>query len=166
MLSFLLRIPKLTRCSPVGNAFIRGVSGGERKRVSLSEMLTTDAAVICWDNAIRGLDSAIALHFFKMIRELSRSTGMTNVSDSWNRTSNNRPTQLTFVNRSLQPIKLLKMPGTRLIEWSSFMRADRSFPSVHIQMTRKSTRLTCVLFLQPTGSSRRCRKVFLRDGLV
>ncbi len=64
----------------VGNQFFRGVSGGERKRVSLSEIFTTNAAIICWDNAIRGLDSAVALHFFKILRELSRSTGMTNVS--------------------------------------------------------------------------------------
>jgi ATP-binding cassette, subfamily G (WHITE), member 2, SNQ2 len=40
----------------VGDAYVRGVSGGERKRVSLSEMLTTNAAVVCWDNSIRGLE--------------------------------------------------------------------------------------------------------------
>lgn len=39
-----------TRNTFVGNDFVRGVSGGERKRVSLNEMLTTNAALICWDN--------------------------------------------------------------------------------------------------------------------
>ncbi len=34
----------------VGNDYLRGVSGGERKRVSLSEMFATNAAIICWDN--------------------------------------------------------------------------------------------------------------------
>ncbi|KAL8279015.1 hypothetical protein RQP46_008684 [Phenoliferia psychrophenolica] len=68
-----------TRKTFVGNDFVRGVSGGERKRVSLSEMLTTNASLICWDNSIRGLDSAVALHYLKALKELSRSTGITNV---------------------------------------------------------------------------------------
>ncbi|ORY63831.1 ABC-2 type transporter-domain-containing protein [Leucosporidium creatinivorum] len=63
----------------VGSEVVRGVSGGERKRVSLAEMLTTNAALIAWDNCVRGLDSAVALHFLKVLKELSRSTGMTNL---------------------------------------------------------------------------------------
>ncbi|GAA6002985.1 hypothetical protein JCM10207_001930 [Rhodosporidiobolus poonsookiae] len=63
----------------VGDAFVRGVSGGERKRVSLAEHLSTNAAVSCWDNSIRGLDSAVALQYIKILKELSLSTGMTNV---------------------------------------------------------------------------------------
>lgn len=42
----------------VGDAFIRGVSGGERKRVSLIECLATRASVFCWDNSTRGLDAS------------------------------------------------------------------------------------------------------------
>lgn len=41
----------------IGNAFIRGVSGGERKRVSIIECLATRASTFCWDNATRGLDA-------------------------------------------------------------------------------------------------------------
>ncbi|KAL8291564.1 hypothetical protein RQP46_002542 [Phenoliferia psychrophenolica] len=63
----------------VGNDYIRGVSGGERKRVSLSEMFSTNAALICWDNCIRGLDSAVALHFLRMLKEMARSTGQTSI---------------------------------------------------------------------------------------
>ncbi|BGP40764.1 ATP-binding cassette transporter snq2 [Rhodotorula kratochvilovae] len=63
----------------VGDAYVRGVSGGERKRVSLAEHLATNAAVSCWDGAVRGLDSAVALHYVKVLRELSLSTGMSNV---------------------------------------------------------------------------------------
>ncbi|ODO11420.1 hypothetical protein I350_00200 [Cryptococcus amylolentus CBS 6273] len=72
-----------TRKTKVGDQFIRGVSGGERKRVSLSEILTTNAAVICWDNPIRGLDSAVALHFYRVLRELSKSLGMVNIISTY-----------------------------------------------------------------------------------
>ena len=33
----------------IGNVFIRGVSGGERKRVSIAETVIW-SAVACWDN--------------------------------------------------------------------------------------------------------------------
>lgn len=42
----------------VGNAFVRGVSGGERKRVSIIETLATRASIACWDNSTRGLDAS------------------------------------------------------------------------------------------------------------
>jgi ABC-type multidrug transport system ATPase subunit len=45
----------------VGNDFIRGVSGGERKRVSIAEATLSQAPLQCWDNSTRGLDSANAL---------------------------------------------------------------------------------------------------------
>lgn len=63
----------------VGNAFVRGVSGGERKRVSLAEVLATNPAVACWDQPNRGLDSTSALSFFRMLKAMSRRTGMTNI---------------------------------------------------------------------------------------
>lgn len=34
----------------VGNDFVRGVSGGERKRVSLAEMLVAGVPFSAWDN--------------------------------------------------------------------------------------------------------------------
>ena len=45
----------------LGNDFIRGVSGGERKRVSIAEMMTTRARVQAWDGSTRGLDAATAV---------------------------------------------------------------------------------------------------------
>lgn len=52
----------------VGNAFIRGVSGGERKRVSIAEMMVTNATVCAWDNSTRGLDASTALDYIKSLR--------------------------------------------------------------------------------------------------
>jgi ATP-binding cassette subfamily G (WHITE) protein 2 (PDR) len=34
----------------VGNDFIRGVSGGERKRVSIAEMMLSGSPFCAWDN--------------------------------------------------------------------------------------------------------------------
>ena len=47
-----------TRDTKVGDAFVRGVSGGERKRVSIIECLATRGSVFCWDNSTRGLDAS------------------------------------------------------------------------------------------------------------
>jgi len=47
-----------TKSTLVGDAFTRGVSGGERKRVSIAEMMATRARVQCWDNSTRGLDAS------------------------------------------------------------------------------------------------------------
>jgi ATP-binding cassette subfamily G (WHITE) protein 2 (SNQ2) len=63
----------------VGNSFVRGVSGGERKRVSLAEALATNPAIACWDNPIRGLDSSSALQFLRLLKRIARETGTANV---------------------------------------------------------------------------------------
>ena len=47
-----------THSTKVGDAFTRGVSGGERKRVSIIECLATRGSVYCWDNSTRGLDAS------------------------------------------------------------------------------------------------------------
>ncbi|KAM0433852.1 hypothetical protein ACHAPT_003795 [Fusarium lateritium] len=60
----------------VGNDFVRGVSGGERKRVSIAEATLNQSAIQCWDNSTRGLDSATALGFVKTLR-LSTKLGGT-----------------------------------------------------------------------------------------
>ncbi|CRK34697.1 hypothetical protein BN1723_014897 [Verticillium longisporum] len=52
----------------VGNEFIRGVSGGERKRVSIAEVMETGAPLQCWENTTRGLDASNALDFVKALR--------------------------------------------------------------------------------------------------
>jgi ABC-type multidrug transport system ATPase subunit len=63
----------------VGNDFIRGVSGGERKRVSIAEMALASSPLAAWDNSTRGLDSATALKFVESLRLLSDLTGSAHV---------------------------------------------------------------------------------------
>ena len=52
----------------VGNDFVRGVSGGERKRVTIAEAALSGAPLQCWDNSTRGLDSANAIEFCRTVR--------------------------------------------------------------------------------------------------
>ncbi|KAI5293054.1 GTPase-activating protein [Ascosphaera acerosa] len=61
----------------VGNEFIRGVSGGERKRVSICELALAGAPICCWDNSTRGLDSATALEFTQALRVAANVMGTT-----------------------------------------------------------------------------------------
>ncbi|KAF3941690.1 hypothetical protein ABW19_dt0210327 [Dactylella cylindrospora] len=61
----------------VGNDFIRGVSGGERKRVSIAEVAVSGSPIQCWDNSTRGLDSANALEFIRTLRLAAELTGST-----------------------------------------------------------------------------------------
>jgi ABC-type multidrug transport system ATPase subunit len=78
---FLLRSVNIshTAHTKVGDAFIRGVSGGERKRVSIVECLTTRASVFCWDNSTRGLDASTALEWVKAIRAMTDILGLTTI---------------------------------------------------------------------------------------
>lgn len=66
-----------TKQTLVGDAFVRGVSGGERKRVSIAEMMTTRARVQSWDNSTRGLDASTALDFIKSVRVMTDVLGQT-----------------------------------------------------------------------------------------
>lgn len=63
----------------VGDDYIRGVSGGERKRVSIAEVTLAGSKVQCWDNSTRGLDSATALEFVRALKtnaEVARTTSL------------------------------------------------------------------------------------------
>ncbi|KAK8141563.1 hypothetical protein G3M48_010308 [Beauveria asiatica] len=78
---FLLRSVDIshTAHTKVGNAFIRGVSGRERKRVSILECLTTRASVYRWDNSTRGLDARTALDWIKAIRVMTDILGLSTI---------------------------------------------------------------------------------------
>ncbi|KAF5024202.1 hypothetical protein F66182_3716 [Fusarium sp. NRRL 66182] len=70
VVSMLLKMFNIghTRNTVVGDHFVRGVSGGERKRVSIAEGMITNAAILSWDNSTRGLDASTALDFVKSLR--------------------------------------------------------------------------------------------------
>ncbi|KAG1821596.1 pleiotropic drug resistance ABC transporter [Suillus subaureus] len=55
----------------VGNAEVQGVSGGERKRVSIAETLGSAGSLCVWDNSTRGLDSSTALEFIRTLRYIT-----------------------------------------------------------------------------------------------
>ena len=61
----------------VGNDFVRGVSGGERKRVSIAEAALSGSPLQCWDNSTRGLDSANAIEFCKTLKLSTSLAGAT-----------------------------------------------------------------------------------------
>ncbi|KAI9266969.1 ABC-2 type transporter-domain-containing protein [Sporodiniella umbellata] len=52
----------------VGDAFVRGLSGGERKRLSIAEQMTTRSSINCWDCSTRGLDASSALDYVRSLR--------------------------------------------------------------------------------------------------
>ncbi|CEL55831.1 hypothetical protein RSOLAG1IB_01843 [Rhizoctonia solani AG-1 IB] len=68
--------------TPVGNEAIRGVSGGEKKRVSIAEMMASRVRIGCWDNSTRGLDSSTALEFGRALRiatDVGRATTIVSI---------------------------------------------------------------------------------------
>lgn len=80
--TFLSAISKLfwiehTMDTKVGDELIHGISGGEKKRVSIAEAMITKASTQCWDNSTRGLDASTALEYVHSLRSL---TNMANVS--------------------------------------------------------------------------------------
>ena len=72
----------LTRQMPtmVGNAFVRGLSGGERKRLSIAEVMTTQSSINCWDCSTRGLDAASALDYVRSLRIMTDVFKKTTIS--------------------------------------------------------------------------------------
>jgi ATP-binding cassette subfamily G (WHITE) protein 2 (PDR) len=63
----------------VGNDFVRGVSGGEKKRVTIAEATLSGAPLQCWDNSTRGLDSANAIEFCRTLRTQANVFGVASV---------------------------------------------------------------------------------------
>lgn len=61
----------------IGNDYIRGVSGGQRKRVTIAEAALSRSPLQCWDNSTRGLDAATALQFVKTLRLSTEIAGST-----------------------------------------------------------------------------------------
>ena len=62
---------------------LRGVSGGERKRVSIGEVLAARAKIVMFDNSSRGLDASTALEFVEALRIATDINGLTTISSMY-----------------------------------------------------------------------------------
>ncbi|XAR69841.1 hypothetical protein NMG60_11001577 [Bertholletia excelsa] len=68
----------LERCQDtmIGGSFVRGVSGGERKRVSIGNEIIINPSVLLLDEPTSGLDSTTALRIIEIIHDIAE-TGKT-----------------------------------------------------------------------------------------
>lgn len=63
----------------IGNEQVKGVSGGEKRRVTIAEYLSTRPRLSCWDNITRGLDSSTALRVIQTLRQLTDASRITTI---------------------------------------------------------------------------------------
>lgn len=64
----------------IGSAVVRGISGGQKRRVSVGEMMLSGARVLACDQITDGLDSAVALDIMRFLAAWARATGGTVVA--------------------------------------------------------------------------------------
>lgn len=64
----------LTKCKDiiVGGPFLRGISGGERKRVSIGQEMLINPSLLFLDEPTSGLDSTTALRIVSSLRDLAK----------------------------------------------------------------------------------------------
>ncbi|KAG0784732.1 hypothetical protein G6F16_008005 [Rhizopus arrhizus] len=72
----------------VGNAYVRGLSGGERKRMSIAEQMTTESSINCWDCSTRGLDAASALDYARSLRIMTDVLKKTTIATLYQASNN------------------------------------------------------------------------------
>lgn len=121
----------------VGNEFVRGVSGGERKRVSIAEMMATRARVQCWDNSTRGLDASTALDFAKSLRIMTDVLGQTTFVSLYVP----RDRILMFINpffSGTKPARAFTNCLTRSLYWTRAARFTLDPPRKHARTLRVS----------------------------
>jgi ABC-type multidrug transport system ATPase subunit/ABC-type multidrug transport system permease subunit len=77
----LIHILGLTNCSDtvVGDALLRGLSGGERKRVTIGEMLVGGQSLFLCDEISTGLDSAATFDIVQSLRTWTKTLGGSSV---------------------------------------------------------------------------------------
>ncbi|OXG10187.1 ABC transporter family protein [Cryptococcus neoformans Ze90-1] len=92
----VLRMLGLKDCAdlPVGGALLKGISGGEKRRLSLAVQMINDPAILVVDEPTSGLDASIALGVMHVLRDIA-ATGRTVIatihqprSDIWRLTDN------------------------------------------------------------------------------
>ncbi|KAL6842793.1 hypothetical protein ACP4OV_027637 [Aristida adscensionis] len=79
--NYIMQILGLKVCADtlVGNDMARGISGGQRKRVTIGEMLVGPARVLFMDEISNGLDSSTAFQVTNFVRQLVHIMGGTAV---------------------------------------------------------------------------------------
>lgn len=70
----------LIQSQMVGNEMVPGLSGGERKRTTISEAMVSRGAIDCWDCSTRGLDAASALDYAKSLRVITQTLHKTTLA--------------------------------------------------------------------------------------
>lgn len=90
-IAHLMRQTGLTDCAdtPVGSATVKGISGGEKRRVSIAIQLLSRPKILFLDEPTSGLDIATSASIMLLLRDLSR-TGTTVISTI------HQPNQETF----------------------------------------------------------------------
>jgi ATP-binding cassette subfamily G (WHITE) protein 2 (PDR) len=64
----------------IGDEVQRGISGGEKRRVSIAEALTGWSSLQCWDNSTRGMDSSTAISIMKVLRSFATCQKATTIA--------------------------------------------------------------------------------------
>eukprot|EP00871_Galdieria_phlegrea_P002499 jgi/Galph1/324/GphlegSOOS_G5041.1 len=70
---YILQRLGLTRCQNtiIGDQFKKGISGGERKRTNIAEVLLVEPSILILDEPTSGLDSNTALTVVRLLKELA-----------------------------------------------------------------------------------------------
>jgi len=78
----LLSVLGMHECAETiaGNAVIRGISGGQKKRLTIGEFMITNARVLLLDEPTTGLDAAVARDIMVVLREWCQIAGATVIS--------------------------------------------------------------------------------------
>ena len=75
----MLRLLGLDVCADtvIGSPTVRGISGGQKRRVSVGEILLTEPRVLCGDEITAGLDAAVAEEIVLRLRQYAHAADAT-----------------------------------------------------------------------------------------
>jgi ABC-type multidrug transport system ATPase subunit len=75
----ILQILGLKDCADtvVGDEMLRGVSGGQKRRVTVGEMLIPPKSIKFMDAVSNGLDASTTFDIFRALKHISRTLGFT-----------------------------------------------------------------------------------------